>query len=345
MVGIIDLFKAVIESLACKKEKRVDAEYEDFIQKIFQSYNPPFRIDTGEEMTLNLKGSGRDFNARRQQFVEYAKARPQNIVGTTYGWWFCDKSMVSETGEVAKIGETHEALDKSIHAFKYGLRGNVNPLMPIMRKEGDKPVPTKEEFAKMEADFSAGRYDYDSHVGGPIAFYCRYDGVVDLEPELGLISASRRTYLSGGIDISHILLELAEQIALHVVSIAPNPEDHKDFVEFIKTRDMSLYDAAKLGTYENTSYETPAGLVQEASPGVVLGTVANLVIQYQPNFAKRFGYEGDFRIGYGSTSELIWRSIICAKKPASDQGEMELFNHYSSLFEDLLRKKIDTTVK
>ena len=126
-------------------------------------------------------------------------------------WYFSteEKKLRYDDNRDIKIGGTHEIQGEPI-LCKHGLHGSVNIL------------------------------DALDYAPGPIVYRVELSGKMDIG--IDKISAQKRTYLEGGVDISDVLREFTRWCALQVINLWDAPDVVREYLE---TGKEELRDAAR----------------------------------------------------------------------------------------------------
>jgi len=129
-------------------------------------------------------------------------------------WYFSteEKKLRYDDNRDIKIGGTHEIQGEPI-LCKHGLHGSVNIL------------------------------DALGYAPGPIVYRVELSGKMDIG--IDKISAQKRTYLEGGVDISDVLREFTRWCALQVINLWDAPDVVREYLE---TGKEELRDAARAAT-------------------------------------------------------------------------------------------------
>jgi len=130
------------------------------------------------------------------------------------GWWFgaTDKRLLNDDGRPIVLGETH-TVEGKISPCQHGLH------------------------------LSKRLIDALRYAPGPVVFKVRGSG--DIVPHgnpIDKYACSKRTYLAGGVDVSHTLRHFARQCALDVIHMWNAPDI---MVRYLKTGDETIRAAAR----------------------------------------------------------------------------------------------------
>jgi len=154
-------------------------------------------------------------------------------------WYFSseDRRLRHGDGREIRIGETH-AVSGDIKLCSHGLHASKKLIDAI------------------------------TYAPGPIVYRVELSGKV--EEGVGKVVAQKRTYLSGGIDVSETLRKFARMCALDVVDMWEAPDI---VIQYLKAGDKSIRDAAygaTLATARNDTWDAASTVARDAALAAAL---------------------------------------------------------------------------